>query len=135
MSFGKSKARVQMEPQTQVTFGDVAGIEGAKLEPALGGAAAGDQVLGVEDRQADPGVAGLFLLPGEALVSARFALDSAGRAAGYTARLHRAAATPGPGGGVTLDLPAVESVSIDGRDNNGNPVVARVLAGAAGAAP
>merc|ERR1711939_81608 len=32
MSFGKSKARVQMEPQTQVTFEDVAGIEGAKLE-------------------------------------------------------------------------------------------------------
>jgi len=32
MSFGMSKARVQMEPQTQVTFGDVAGIEGAKLE-------------------------------------------------------------------------------------------------------
>ncbi|NBP32886.1 MAG: ATP-dependent metallopeptidase FtsH/Yme1/Tma family protein [Synechococcaceae bacterium WB8_1A_041] len=32
MSFGKSKARVQMEPQTQVTFNDVAGIEGAKLE-------------------------------------------------------------------------------------------------------
>jgi cell division protease FtsH len=32
MSFGKSKARVQMEPQSQVTFGDVAGIEGAKLE-------------------------------------------------------------------------------------------------------
>ena len=32
MSFGKSKARVQMEPQTQVTFDDVAGIEGAKLE-------------------------------------------------------------------------------------------------------
>jgi cell division protease FtsH len=32
MNFGKSKARVQMEPQTQVTFGDVAGIEGAKLE-------------------------------------------------------------------------------------------------------
>lgn len=32
MSFGKSKARVQMEPQTQVTFGDVAGIEQAKLE-------------------------------------------------------------------------------------------------------
>jgi len=32
MSFGKSKARLQMEPQTQVTFGDVAGIEGAKLE-------------------------------------------------------------------------------------------------------
>jgi len=32
MNFGKSKARVQMEPSTQVTFGDVAGIEGAKLE-------------------------------------------------------------------------------------------------------
>jgi len=32
MNFGKSKARVQMEPQTQVTFNDVAGIEGAKLE-------------------------------------------------------------------------------------------------------
>ena len=32
MSFGKSKARVQMEPQTQVTFSDVAGIEQAKLE-------------------------------------------------------------------------------------------------------
>ena len=32
MSFGKSKARVQMEPSTQVTFSDVAGIEGAKLE-------------------------------------------------------------------------------------------------------
>ena len=32
MNFGKSKARVQMEPQTQVTFGDVAGIEQAKLE-------------------------------------------------------------------------------------------------------
>ena len=32
MNFGKSKARVQMEPETQVTFGDVAGIEGAKLE-------------------------------------------------------------------------------------------------------
>ncbi|ABI45642.1 ATP-dependent zinc metalloprotease FtsH3 [Synechococcus sp. CC9311] len=32
MNFGKSKARVQMEPTTQVTFGDVAGIEGAKLE-------------------------------------------------------------------------------------------------------
>merc|ERR1711918_314660 len=29
---GKSKARVQMEPSTQVTFTDVAGIEGAKLE-------------------------------------------------------------------------------------------------------
>ncbi|MGB3518711.1 MAG: ATP-dependent zinc metalloprotease FtsH3 [Elainellaceae cyanobacterium] len=34
MNFGKSKARVQMEPQTQVTFGDVAGIEQAKLELA-----------------------------------------------------------------------------------------------------
>ena len=32
MSFGKSNARVQMEPSTQVTFSDVAGIEGAKLE-------------------------------------------------------------------------------------------------------
>lgn len=32
MNFGKSKARVQMEPQTQVTFSDVAGIEQAKLE-------------------------------------------------------------------------------------------------------
>ena len=32
MNFGKSKARVQMEPQSQVTFGDVAGIEQAKLE-------------------------------------------------------------------------------------------------------
>ncbi len=32
MNFGKSKARVQMEPQTQVTFTDVAGIEQAKLE-------------------------------------------------------------------------------------------------------
>ncbi|KZR62412.1 ATP-dependent zinc metalloprotease FtsH3 [Prochlorococcus sp. MIT 1303] len=32
MNFGKSKARVQMEPSTQVTFSDVAGIEGAKLE-------------------------------------------------------------------------------------------------------
>jgi len=32
MNFGKSKARVQMEPQTQITFGDVAGIEQAKLE-------------------------------------------------------------------------------------------------------
>ena len=32
MSFGKSKARLQMEPETKVTFGDVAGIEGAKLE-------------------------------------------------------------------------------------------------------
>ena len=34
MNFGKSKARVQMEPQTQVTFNDVAGIEQAKLELA-----------------------------------------------------------------------------------------------------
>ncbi|XGV99898.1 MAG: ATP-dependent zinc metalloprotease FtsH3 [Leptolyngbya sp. BL-A-14] len=32
MNFGKSKARVQMEPQTQVTFTDVAGIDQAKLE-------------------------------------------------------------------------------------------------------
>jgi len=32
MSFGKSKARLQMEPSTQVTFSDVAGVEGAKLE-------------------------------------------------------------------------------------------------------
>ncbi len=32
MNFGKSKARVQLEPQTQVTFGDVAGIDQAKLE-------------------------------------------------------------------------------------------------------
>jgi len=32
MNFGKSKARVQMEPSTQTTFGDVAGVEGAKLE-------------------------------------------------------------------------------------------------------
>jgi cell division protease FtsH len=34
MNFGKSKARVQMQPQTQVTFGDVAGIDQAKLELA-----------------------------------------------------------------------------------------------------
>ena len=34
MNFGKSKARVQMEPQSQVTFSDVAGIEQAKLELA-----------------------------------------------------------------------------------------------------
>lgn len=34
LNFGKSKARVQMEPQTQVTFNDVAGIEQAKLELA-----------------------------------------------------------------------------------------------------
>jgi cell division protease FtsH len=34
MNFGKAKARVQMEPQTQVTFGDVAGIDQAKLELA-----------------------------------------------------------------------------------------------------
>ncbi len=32
MNFGKSKARVKMEPQTQITFGDVAGIDQAKLE-------------------------------------------------------------------------------------------------------
>lgn len=32
LNFGKSKARVQMEPKTQVTFNDVAGIEQAKLE-------------------------------------------------------------------------------------------------------
>jgi cell division protease FtsH len=32
MNFGKSRARVQMEPQTQITFGDVAGIDQAKLE-------------------------------------------------------------------------------------------------------
>ena len=32
MSFGKSKARLQMEPSTKVTFSDVAGVEGAKLE-------------------------------------------------------------------------------------------------------
>ena len=32
MSFGKSKARLQMESETKITFGDVAGIEGAKLE-------------------------------------------------------------------------------------------------------
>ncbi len=32
MNFGKSKARLQMEPETKVTFEDVAGIEGAKLE-------------------------------------------------------------------------------------------------------
>ncbi|TGG81772.1 MAG: ATP-dependent metallopeptidase FtsH/Yme1/Tma family protein [Aphanocapsa feldmannii 277cV] len=32
MNFGRSKARVQMEPQSQVTFADVAGIESAKLE-------------------------------------------------------------------------------------------------------
>jgi len=32
MNFGKSRAKVQMEPQTNVTFADVAGIEQAKLE-------------------------------------------------------------------------------------------------------
>jgi len=32
MSFGKSKARLQMEPSTKVNFSDVAGVEGAKLE-------------------------------------------------------------------------------------------------------
>merc|ERR1712113_493772 len=31
-SFGKSKARLQMEPSTKITFKDVAGVEGAKLE-------------------------------------------------------------------------------------------------------
>ena len=34
LNFGKSRARVQMEPKTQVTFNDVAGIEQAKLELA-----------------------------------------------------------------------------------------------------
>ncbi len=34
MNFGKSRARVHMEPQTQVTFTDVAGIDQAKLELA-----------------------------------------------------------------------------------------------------
>ncbi|MDX2270374.1 MAG: ATP-dependent zinc metalloprotease FtsH [Cyanobacteriota bacterium] len=34
LNFGKSKARVQMEPKTQITFNDVAGIEQAKLELA-----------------------------------------------------------------------------------------------------
>ena len=32
MNFGKSKARLQMEPTTKVTFADVAGVEGSKLE-------------------------------------------------------------------------------------------------------
>ena len=32
MNFGESKARLQMESETKITFGDVAGIEGAKLE-------------------------------------------------------------------------------------------------------
>jgi cell division protease FtsH len=32
MNFGKSKAKVQMEPQTNVSFNDVAGIDQAKLE-------------------------------------------------------------------------------------------------------
>ncbi len=32
MNFGKSRAKVQMEPQTNVTFADVAGVEQAKLE-------------------------------------------------------------------------------------------------------
>ncbi len=32
MNFGKSKARLQMEPSTKVTFADVAGVEGSKLE-------------------------------------------------------------------------------------------------------
>jgi cell division protease FtsH len=34
LNFGKSRARVQMEPKTQITFNDVAGIEQAKLELA-----------------------------------------------------------------------------------------------------
>jgi cell division protease FtsH len=34
LNFGKSRARVQMEPKTQITFTDVAGIEQAKLELA-----------------------------------------------------------------------------------------------------
>merc|ERR1719324_75093 len=31
-SIGKSKSKIQMEPQTGVTFDDVAGADGAKLE-------------------------------------------------------------------------------------------------------
>ncbi|GAB4211409.1 MAG: ATP-dependent zinc metalloprotease FtsH3 [Synechococcales cyanobacterium] len=34
MNFGKSRARVQMEPKSQTTFNDVAGIDQAKLELA-----------------------------------------------------------------------------------------------------
>jgi cell division protease FtsH len=34
LNFGKSRARVQMEPKTQVTFNDVAGVDQAKLELA-----------------------------------------------------------------------------------------------------
>ncbi len=34
LNFGKSRARVQMEPKTQITFNDVAGIDQAKLELA-----------------------------------------------------------------------------------------------------
>merc|ERR1719327_2278573 len=32
LSMGKSKSKIQMDPQTGVTFADVAGAEGAKLE-------------------------------------------------------------------------------------------------------
>merc|ERR1719158_2651855 len=32
MAMGQSKSKIQMEPQTGVTFADVAGAEGAKLE-------------------------------------------------------------------------------------------------------
>merc|ERR1719399_1558211 len=32
MSMGQSKSKVQLEPQTGVTFDDVAGCDGAKLE-------------------------------------------------------------------------------------------------------
>ena len=32
MGFGKSKAQIQMVPDTGVTFDDVAGCDGAKLE-------------------------------------------------------------------------------------------------------
>ena len=34
MGFGKSKAQIQMVPDTGVTFDDVAGCDGAKLELA-----------------------------------------------------------------------------------------------------
>ena len=36
MGFGKSKAQIQMVPDTGVTFDDVAGCDGAKLELAEG---------------------------------------------------------------------------------------------------
>lgn len=36
MGFGKSKAEIQMVPETGVTFDDVAGCDGAKLELAEG---------------------------------------------------------------------------------------------------